>query len=189
MWLRLALYADVGFVADSLVDYRRHDDMETNRFLGVDGLSHELAAKRRVLDRHPDRVPDGRALLARCFAHVVEEAWTRARAARAVDDSAGALAYFEFASWAHAEAVRDAGGEYSARLLERLVAEPPRAVATPEPPPAAFAEVAVAAEAAQLAEAAELEMLRRLREEIFASRSWRLTAPLRWLKARLDRAD
>jgi glycosyltransferase involved in cell wall biosynthesis len=58
MWMRIALFHDVGYLARPLLRYRRHGAMETEAFPTSRQLEQGYLAKMLVLDKHPDRVPD-----------------------------------------------------------------------------------------------------------------------------------
>jgi hypothetical protein len=62
MWMRIALHADVAYLATPLVKYRRHDDNETAKYLGAKGLEHALLAKQLVLEKFPGRIANVDAL-------------------------------------------------------------------------------------------------------------------------------
>jgi glycosyltransferase involved in cell wall biosynthesis len=62
MWLRVALFYDIGYLAQPLVRYRRHDAMETARFSRWQQLEQSYLAKMLALEKFPDRVPDVEAL-------------------------------------------------------------------------------------------------------------------------------
>ena len=98
MWMRLALAYDVGYIADALVHYRRHDANETHRFTGVAELEHALLAKRRILANSTciETARPGLRLEAGDVAR--HEAVTRARDAAAKGDRASALTYLAFAA-------------------------------------------------------------------------------------------
>lgn len=58
MWLRIALFYDVGYLTRPLVRYRFHDGMETARFSWCEQLEQAYLAKTLVMEKYPDRVPD-----------------------------------------------------------------------------------------------------------------------------------
>jgi hypothetical protein len=62
MWLRIALFYDVGYLARPLVSYRRHDAMETLRLPRAERLEQSYLAKMLVIEKYPQRVPDVEAL-------------------------------------------------------------------------------------------------------------------------------
>jgi hypothetical protein len=65
MWMRVALHYDVAYLTDALVQYRRHEDNETNRFLGAQGLEQYYRAKTRILERFGERLGGSESLRAR----------------------------------------------------------------------------------------------------------------------------
>ena len=65
MWLRIALFYDVGYLRHPLVSYRRHADMQTETLSWSRQLEAGYLAKMLVLAKHPERVPDVDALGAR----------------------------------------------------------------------------------------------------------------------------
>jgi glycosyltransferase involved in cell wall biosynthesis len=65
MWLRIAAFYDVAYVAQPLMSYRWHEDNETNNFTtSVRGLEQVYMAKRIVLDKFPARIPKAKELKA-----------------------------------------------------------------------------------------------------------------------------
>ena len=56
MWLRIALFHDVGYLTQPLVRYRFHDGMETARFSWCQQLEQAYLAKTLVMEKYPDRV-------------------------------------------------------------------------------------------------------------------------------------
>jgi hypothetical protein len=93
--------------------------METNRFLGVAELQHGLAAKRRILDRFPEGVPDREATADLVYRYYVQEARQRAAAARNERRPQEAATFLEFAALTEAEGLRAAGARFRAWALER----------------------------------------------------------------------
>jgi glycosyltransferase involved in cell wall biosynthesis len=83
MWLRIALFYDVGYLASSLVHYRRHDGMATAQFSRCQKLEQAYLAKMLVMEKYPDRVP--------------EVEWLRSRISEEYRDDAFALARTELA--------------------------------------------------------------------------------------------
>jgi hypothetical protein len=57
MWMRLCLFHDVAYIPDPLISYRRHPDAETERFRGAAGLEQSFAAKHRLLMKYGERLP------------------------------------------------------------------------------------------------------------------------------------
>jgi glycosyltransferase involved in cell wall biosynthesis len=62
MWMRSALFCDVGYLTKPLVHYRRHEGQETFRFSGLKDLEQGYLAKTLVLNRHRERIPDYKEL-------------------------------------------------------------------------------------------------------------------------------
>lgn len=58
MWLRLALFYDIGYLPQPLVKYRWHENNETHNFLGVRDLEHAHRAKMLVLEKYAEFIPD-----------------------------------------------------------------------------------------------------------------------------------
>ena len=54
--MRIALFYDIAYTTKSLVKYRRHEGMETNRFMQIEGLQQAYQAKMTVLTKHPSRI-------------------------------------------------------------------------------------------------------------------------------------
>jgi len=79
MWMRIALFHDVGYLARPLVRYRRHDAMETETFATSRQLEQAYLAKMLVLDKHPDRVSDVEALRSRIAREYRDRALDRMR--------------------------------------------------------------------------------------------------------------
>jgi hypothetical protein len=78
MWMRAAVFFDVGYLIEPLVKYRRHQGNETLRFIGPDALEHAHRAKLLVLERCEAHIPGAqprKAQLARQYwALAVQEA-------------------------------------------------------------------------------------------------------------------
>jgi len=51
MWMRAAVFFDVGYFIEPLLKYRRHQNNETNKFLGSAELEHAYRAKALVLEK------------------------------------------------------------------------------------------------------------------------------------------
>lgn len=115
MWLRIALFHDVGYLARPLVRYRRHHAMETDKSPWSRQLEQGYLAKMLALTKYPDRVPGGEAVRARVTRDYRERALDRMRQALAAGDPVTAGEYL-------AVAVRvctrdgDAGGDDLAAL-------------------------------------------------------------------------
>jgi glycosyltransferase involved in cell wall biosynthesis len=81
MWMRIALFHDVGYLARPLLSYRRHEAMETEAFPTSRQLEQAYLAKMRVLDKHSDRMPDVEALRSRIAREYRDRALGRMRQA------------------------------------------------------------------------------------------------------------
>lgn len=98
MWMRLALFADVGYLNAALVDYRRHDANETEKFLGVAELEHALLAKQLVLEKYAERIGDAAGLRAEITGRYREHALAEAARRYRRDDASGARPFLAFAA-------------------------------------------------------------------------------------------
>jgi hypothetical protein len=56
MWLRFALFYDIGYLIKPLVKYRRHAENETLKFVGVKALDHSYRAKMMILEKYSDLI-------------------------------------------------------------------------------------------------------------------------------------
>lgn len=54
MWMRIALFYDVAYLSQPLIQYRFHDNNLTHRFLALD-LIHIYLCKRMLLEKYPQR--------------------------------------------------------------------------------------------------------------------------------------
>jgi hypothetical protein len=64
MWMRAAVFFDVGYLIEPLVKYRRHERNETLRFLGGEELEHAYRAKILVLEKCGQYIPGAEQLKA-----------------------------------------------------------------------------------------------------------------------------
>lgn len=55
MWMRIALFFDVAYLAQPLIQYRFHDSNVTHRFLALD-LCHIYICKKMLLEKYPERL-------------------------------------------------------------------------------------------------------------------------------------
>jgi glycosyltransferase involved in cell wall biosynthesis len=79
MWLRVALFYDIAYLVKPLLHYRRHAQNETLKFLGgVAELEQFYQAKTMILDKYPERIPNGQALKAAVAEAYAEQAVERA---------------------------------------------------------------------------------------------------------------
>ena len=122
MWMRLALFHDVGYLARPLVTYRRHESMETARIPWSRQLEQGYLAKMRVLDEHADRVPDADALREGITREYGERAMDRMRQALEGGRPLEAAEYLAVALGIRARA-RDGTGEAVSAILDALAAE------------------------------------------------------------------
>src|SRR6266545_864952 len=82
MWMRIALYYDVGCLATPSVHFRRHRDSESSRIEGtLLDIEQELLAKRLVLSEHGHRIPEAEKLKKRIVVGVARDELLRARQA------------------------------------------------------------------------------------------------------------
>ena len=79
MWLRTALFYDVGYLMRPLVRYRRHNGMETVKFSSSQQLEQSHLAKMLAIEKHPDRVPDVEPLRRRISDEYLNRALAQAR--------------------------------------------------------------------------------------------------------------
>jgi Glycosyl transferase family 2 len=93
MWMRIALFHDVGYLARSLVSYRRHGAMETQTLAWSRRLQQGYLAKMLALEKFPERIPDGDALRAQVTRDYQDCALRRARDAFVGDDPVTAGEY------------------------------------------------------------------------------------------------
>jgi glycosyltransferase involved in cell wall biosynthesis len=171
MWLRLALFHDVGYVARPLVRYRRHHAMETEQSPWSRHLEQGYLAKVLALDKHGDRVPDAEAVRRRVVRDYRERALDRMRQALAASDLATAGEYLAVAARVCTRNGRAAGEDLTAlrEIFDGLGGKPGGADAATR---LADAEVRIR----QLAH--EVEDHERLIEAMMRTRAWR--AAERW---------
>lgn len=82
MWMRLALYYDVGCLGAPLVQFRRHTDSESFKIEGtVSEIEQELLAKCLVLSEHAHRIPEADKLKEHMIVGLAREELSRARRA------------------------------------------------------------------------------------------------------------
>ncbi len=177
LWMRAALFFDVGYLVAPLVRYRRHDAQETGRFSGVSELQHGYLGKMLVLSQRRDRIPDAGKVAAAVRRHYRDAAfdhWRQHRLAGRPDEAATFLAFaLDVNGTAPGESADDSP-EWIAALSETVspdcAASYHRRELAGDLPPvrAEFLEI-------------RREMQRAI-DEIAALRrslSWRITAPLR----------
>lgn len=68
MWMRTAVFFDVGYLVEPLVKYRRHLRNHTLQFVGADALEHAYRAKMLVLEKCGGEIPAA-GQLGRYLAH------------------------------------------------------------------------------------------------------------------------
>ena len=176
MWMRVALSYDIGYLTETLVKYRQHAGGETSNFLGVKELEHRYAAKRVVLSKHADRLPDLPVLNERLADTYKKLALERANESFGRHEHEQARAYLQLAVDLHGEGHNGhADIAYKEWLLHALeqshggggVSLPAVPVGSSEPQVQTF----------------QLELaLQRAQQDIDALRksiSWRATKPLR----------
>jgi len=98
MWMRVALHYDVAYLTMPLVQYRRHDENETNRFLGGRGLEHYYRAKTRILERFGECLGDVEGVRARLDHLHLDEAVREALRSIERDQPEEAKSFLLFAS-------------------------------------------------------------------------------------------
>ncbi len=62
MWLRISLFYDIAYLKKPLINYRVHNDNETNRFKGLSELEQYFSCKYIALTKFPNRVPNQQKL-------------------------------------------------------------------------------------------------------------------------------
>jgi hypothetical protein len=55
MWMRIALFFDVAYLSQPLIQYRFHDKNLTHRYLALD-LCHIYLCKRMLMEKYPERL-------------------------------------------------------------------------------------------------------------------------------------
>jgi GT2 family glycosyltransferase len=58
MWLRIALFHDVAYLAEPLIKYRYHESNESHNFKGLAELEQYYLCKTIVLEKHPEAIPN-----------------------------------------------------------------------------------------------------------------------------------
>ena len=74
MWLRIALFYQVGYLAEPLINYRQHEENETLKFSGAKDLAQCYLAKTLALEKYPERVPNASALKVNAALQYVQNA-------------------------------------------------------------------------------------------------------------------
>jgi hypothetical protein len=170
MWMRLCLFHDVAYLADHLVYYRRHPSAETERFRGVAGIEQCFMAKHRILEKYGEhlQVDEWRQ---RLFDQYAAEATRRVRAAM----RDGRLDEVKELLLLMRRLRDDSGGDEQADVdwITALMAD---AVRHSSQPLAERIETQNIEMSALRARASESDATARA---LYASYSWRLTAPLR----------
>lgn len=63
MWMRIALFHDISYLAEPLIMYREHESNESHKYKGnIRGLREAYLAKKIVLERFADRIPNAKSL-------------------------------------------------------------------------------------------------------------------------------
>lgn len=94
IWLRLSLYADVGYLADPLVNVRRHDNQESNHFLGsVSEIKEVWRAIDLVFTEHEAQLPNIANLYSIALSHLRRWAYIQTRSAVRARRIRAALSY------------------------------------------------------------------------------------------------
>jgi Glycosyl transferase family 2 len=97
MWMRIALFYDVGYLARPLVCYRRHDAMETETLSWSRQLRQGYLAKMLALEKYPERVSDAEALRTQIAREYRDRALARMQAALDAGDPVAAGEYLAVA--------------------------------------------------------------------------------------------
>ena len=98
MWMRLALYYDVGCLGAPLVYFRRHGGSESDKIEGtIPEIEQELLAKSLVLADHGQRIPDADKLKRRMIVGISRQELLRARSAFSQDKPTEAWTRLRFA--------------------------------------------------------------------------------------------
>lgn len=111
MWLRIALFYDIAYLAEPLIRYRRHSANETLKFSGPRELDHYFQAKMLALEKHPDRVNNLAALRAQVATMYVDQAIEQAQRCAQQQDLALARQYLSRAVQFHGQATPDQSAE------------------------------------------------------------------------------
>lgn len=169
MWMRLCLFHDAACIRERLVCYRRHAGGETGRFSGVRGVEQCFMAKHRILEKYASlvAVDHWRQTLTKQYldeiARNVGDALVHGRRGEVSDLLSLASQIGRYAS-PNAEQQ----GAWMSTLLSGIVARASSHWAD---------NVSVAEELKWLRD--QNQELRSTVEELRASASWRVTAPLR----------
>jgi len=98
MWMRTAVFVDVGYFIEPLVKYRRHESNETLKFLGPAELKHAYSAKRLLLEKCRRHIPGAELLEAELARQYWELAVREARIKREKGDHVEAWRYLQVAA-------------------------------------------------------------------------------------------
>lgn len=171
MWLRIALFHDVGYLVEPLVKYRRHAANETNNFLAVKELEHRYAAKRLVLRKYPTHVQDLEALEPQLVEQYIGLALQRAAECFRQQQSEEARQYLAMAVELHGDSKGESAAaayrDWLLQILEKIHTLQPD-IQLPPAQPAGAQNLELALEQA-------LREVTALRSSI----SWKVTKPLR----------
>ena len=178
MWMRLCLFHDVAYLAEPLVSFRRHAAAETGRFQGARGLEQSFMAKHRLLHEYAAHLPDGD------WPRVMISQYEEEAIRRTIDAVAHGRAREAQDFLALVDAVRLYDPTDARRSVEATVHLLVQTFAHAEQP---WRERVAAL-------AGEVTALRRRCDELEAAvndlrstRSWRVTAPLRFLSRAFNR--
>lgn len=78
MWMRIALFYDIFYLVKTLVKYRRHADMETNKFIGVKDLEHSYRAKILFLSEYTELISNHDNLKNKLAQYYMQQAFDQA---------------------------------------------------------------------------------------------------------------
>ena len=186
MWLRAALYFDVGYLVAPLVHCRRHDRQETLRFSGLKDLEQSYLAKRLVLSDESHQIRDRehlKAEVAKQYRNAGIAAWHQCRLnGEALDASA----YLNFAIHVQGSIAESAADyiDWFVDIAEEVFPLQSAAVSKEAPTREVLASIRQTFEEPRSlgTRHTDREELQRARAEITALRgslSWKFTRPLR----------
>ncbi|MDR3639323.1 MAG: glycosyltransferase [Isosphaeraceae bacterium] len=98
LWMRFCLFGDVAFLAGPHLKYRVHSGNDTNNYFGNVGFFEQMyLARRVVLEKYPDRIPNAKLLLRWVTRRSSREALCEAYNLAAAGRYADAKEYVDFA--------------------------------------------------------------------------------------------
>ncbi|MCB0164754.1 MAG: glycoside hydrolase family 99-like domain-containing protein [Anaerolineae bacterium] len=135
MWLRLALFYDIAYLPEGLVEYRRHDSNETLNFLGVKELRHSYLAKTRILEKYPDRIPNLQDVKTKLTCWYEEQAWEQAVKLCRQNKNDEAKPYLAFATELHTNFSKNGAEAEPLNWLLKIIEVVDKQKAPPNPIP------------------------------------------------------